>query len=129
MLRLRFQTRVLLILLCIGIVMMRGGGAHLHYCFDGTEPPVTVHFENHPGAHHVGGTISGSVNTDFDVGLGVDVLTKKSLPSDLLLLIAVAGFALFLLRRRPSNFVCPSIVLPIRPSRTYLRPPLRGPPL
>src|SRR5690349_13843461 len=81
--RLGTYTRTLLILLCIGLVIMRVGGAHLHYCFDGSEPPVTLHVESH-GAHHSDPGVSASGHADMDVALGVDALIKKSLFLDLL---------------------------------------------
>lgn len=130
MLRLRPKFKTLLILLCIGIVMMRIGGAHLHYCFDGNEPPVSLHIDGHAGSHHMDSGISPGGHEDLDVSVGVDALIKK-VPTllDLLGVIAALVFFLHLLPRIRS--VVPSVdtVLSVSAPRAYLRPPLRGPPL
>lgn len=45
-------------LLCIVFLAVRIGGAHLHLCFDGEEPPFSVHagestnHDEHDGIHH-----------------------------------------------------------------------------
>lgn len=130
MLRLRSTTRTLLILLCTGIVMLRVGGAHLHYCFDGSEPPVTLHIDGHVGSHHMKGGVSAGGHEDMDVSVGVDALVKK-VPTllDLLGLIAALAFFLHLLPRVQTVVPSFDLVLPFSTRRAYLRPPLRGPPL
>jgi hypothetical protein len=130
MLRLRSQSRTLLILLCIGIVMMRVGGAHLHYCFDGSEPPVSLHIDGHAGSHHMSNGVSSSNHEDIDISVGVDALVKK-VPTLLDLLGLIAALAIFLHLLPRVKTVVPSfdLVLPFSTRRAYLRPPLRGPPL
>jgi hypothetical protein len=130
MLRLRSQSRTLLILLCIGIVMMRVGGAHLHYCFDGLEPPVSLHIDGHAGSHHLGSGVSSGGHEDVDVSVGVDALVKK-LPTllDLLGLVAALTVLMQLLPRIRSVTPLFDISFPFSTQRAYLRPPLRGPPL
>jgi hypothetical protein len=130
MLRFRPQFKALLILLCIGIVMMRVGGAHLHYCFDGNEPPVSLHTDGHAGGHHLGVGNSSAGHEDVDVNVAVDILVKKiSTLLDLLGLVAALAFVLhFLPRVRPVHLFDDSL-LPVSAHRAYLRPPLRGPPL
>jgi hypothetical protein len=45
-------------LFCIALLAVRIGGAHLHLCFDGSEPPISVHVgelsaqDEHGGIHH-----------------------------------------------------------------------------
>lgn len=130
MLRLRSQSRILLILLCIGIVLMRVGGAHLHYCFDGGEPPVTLHIDGHAGSHHMKDGLSSDGHEDMDVSVGVDALVKK-VPTlfDFLGLIGALAFFLHLLPRVQTVVPSFDLVLPFSARRAYLRPPLRGPPL
>ena len=130
MLRLRSQSRALLILLCIGIVMMRVGGAHLHYCFDGSEPPVGLHIDGHAGGHHVNGDESASEHADMDVKTGVDALIKKNpTPFDVLGLIAMRNALGRLSPRMQVVAHSFDLVLPFSAQRAHFRPPLRGPPL
>jgi hypothetical protein len=127
---LRLRSRALLLFLCIGIVMMRIGGAHLHYCFDGSEPPVSVHLDGHAGGHHEGATAVSSEHADMDVSIGVDILTKK-VPSLLELLGLVAALTVLMHQLPRIRSVAPIFDFSFPPvaQRAYLRPPLRGPPL
>jgi hypothetical protein len=129
MFRMRPPIRVLLILLCLGIIMMRVGGAHLHYCFDGTEPPVSLHIDTQAGGHHKDGSVGSAQHEDVDISVGGDALIKKA-PNllDLLGLLIVLTFALLLPRLRSIACAFDSLV-PVSAPRAYLRPPLRGPPL
>ncbi len=43
------STNAMITLLLFVMLSMRIGGAVGHYCFDGLEPPVTVHFDNFSG--------------------------------------------------------------------------------
>lgn len=120
--------RWLLILLAVAVLGAQLGGAHVHLCIDGSEPPASMHYEDDVGAHH------GERGAPADVG-DVDI----SLPGDLILRASTFGldFPLALL----------SILLPWLPSRALTRcvaapyrapattpaccrpPPARGPPL
>lgn len=98
-------------------------GAHGHLCFDGQEPPVTVHMDmlgNHP--EHS----SDEKHFDADVDVGQLTLAKLS-KIDLPLLIAAALLLAVLFEKV-------SLVVSLY-SHTYssrlsgLRPPLRAPPV
>ncbi len=110
--------------------MMRVGGAHLHYCFDGLEPPVSLHIDGHAGSHHMDSGVSAGGHEDVDVSVGVDALVKK-VPTllDLLGLIGALVVLLHLLPRVRSVVPSVDFFLPVSATRAYLRPPLRGPPL
>ncbi len=98
------------------------GGMHGHYCFDGQEPPVSVHLEvmpEHP-EHH---------DQEHHVDADVDLLTlvfAKLVKFDVPLLLTALLFLLALSRQQPGFFS--------RYSHHYsrrvigLRPPLRAPP-
>ena len=130
MLRLRGQSKVLLSLLCMMVVMMRLSGAHMHFCLDGSEPPASLHLDDadlhHLDEHgHVDDTAAS--HSDVDVSLIVDAVLKKAATS-LDLLVLLVSFALVLglisaVRLAPVY----SEFLP--PIRAHLRPLLRGPPL
>lgn len=121
------STKIWLIaLLAATLLTLRVGGAHLHLCMDGSEPPAALHFEgpDHNDDHH-----PGSVHDDVDVPLVADAITKISkLGLDLPALLAVLLAVAFLWRGQARR-------LALRPARIlaseidYLRPPLRGPPL
>ena len=99
------------------------GGAHGHLCFDGQEPPVSVHMhvmDDHPD-HGIAET-----HVDADVELGQFSLAKL-IKIDLPLLIAIAFLSTFLFKQL-AVFV--SRHGQIFSSRLIgLRPPLRAPPL
>jgi len=128
MIRSRLFVRACIALLCITILVMRVGGAHLHLCLDGSEPPVSVHLTDDAGldASHVG---AGKTHHDQDVSLSGEVLAKKLDGALQLPVLLIAAVLLFLV---------PLVSVPVVPrDRTTLihsipifriRPPLRAPP-
>lgn len=126
MLRLGTQSKALLLLLCIFMVTMRVGGAHLHLCFDGSEPPTTLHMANDIGFHHP----NDRSHSDVDVSVADDTLVKKAdlsfdSPTLIAALFLVASFLPFVAASRPRF----DSFLPVFAHRAHLRPLLRGPPL
>lgn len=120
------KPALLIALLCAVLLVMRLGGAHLHLCLDGSEPPISLHVAD-SGEHHPAET-STAPHADQDVAIGADVLAKKSGGGfDLAALAFAIAFLLFLAFRAPG--IRPqALALPLRSARTRLRPPLRGPP-
>ncbi len=107
------------------LLLLQVAGVHLHLCFDGQEPPVTVHLLD-SGPNHVPGT-TASDHQDRDVDRGSASFIKKALADYDSPPIAYAAFA--------SSAVLPQLRIPqTRWSRspvhdvTRLLPPLRGPP-
>lgn len=116
---------LLLTLICVAVVFVRLGGAHLHLCFDGGEPPVSLQFTDveHHAEHHV-----GDVHDDFDLSLAGDMIAKSKASSFDLPLLLLAALLLPLL---PTAGVSVPARRPPRrpiPRPPFLRPPLRGPP-
>lgn len=134
----------LVLFTCVALLLARATGAHLHLCFDGQEPPRSLHIggpahavEHHlPNEHaqghdhaHAHEHAHETQHSDLDLPLFDKLLSKTGKSSvDLpLLLFVLLLFAVLaraaepLLRRDPRR-------LELRPPRT-LRPPLRGPPL
>jgi len=98
-------------------------GAHGHLCFDGQEPPISIHMDtlgNHPEHHQ------DEAHTDKDINLDQAAPTK--LPKiDLPLLIAATLLLAMLfqnLRVFTSYYSCNYVR-----RRIGLRPPLRAPPV
>jgi hypothetical protein len=98
-------------------------GAHGHLCFDGQEPPVTVHMEM-LGDHPEHG--SDEQHVDADVELSQPLLAKLT-KIDLPLLIAAALLLAMWFEKIPlvTSRYSPSY----SSRRTGLRPPLRAPPV
>ena len=113
-----------LTLLCVALLAGRVSGAHVHLCFDGTEPPSSFHlFDN--GMHHAAPDLS-ALHADVDVSLAGDLLSKNKSGYDLPLLLLSCG-PLFRSRRRFAYPCLPSTGFPAPP--LFLLPPPRGPPL
>lgn len=116
---------LLLTLLLAALLVARLGGAHMHLCFDGSEPPASLHFSDtdHHDDHH-----ADEAHEDVDVSLMAEAaakLGKLSLDLPLLLAAALAIFGLWLTVKWP---LLP-YPLPWAVSDPHsLRPPLRGPP-
>lgn len=119
------KPALLIALLCGVLLITRLGGAHLHLCLDGSEPPISLHVAD-SGEHHPGET--AAPHDDQDLGLGADLLVKKPVGGfDLTALAFALAFLLFIAFRAPGIPPAP-YTLPFRSARTRLRPPLRGPP-
>ena len=97
-------------------------GAHGHLCFDGQEPPMTVHMD--ALSEHLQHD-SSEQHVDADVDLS-QFLIVKIVKVDLPWLIA-AALLLVLFFKQPASFV--TFYVRVFSSRLIgLRPPLRAPP-
>ena len=112
-------------LLCASVLFVRGGGMHLHLCFDGKESPTEIHWADsglHNDAEH-----AVEPHTDQDVEFG-EVAGKLSKTVSDLPFAVVAVLSLLFLRSHASERLAPRPAA--RPSSSsFYRPPLRGPPL
>ncbi len=109
------------------LLVVRVGGAHLHLCFDGGEPPASLHLMDH-GLHH-GAPGMDAGHQDADMAVAGEVLVKLAeldLDLPVLLLAALLVWSVLQAPRQP----VPGYRNPFAfyAART-LRPPLRGPPL
>jgi hypothetical protein len=114
----------LILLLSVTLLVTRIAGMHLHLCFDGMEPPVSLHLlDVDPHA------TDEQAHDDRNVELpGATVAKASSWLVDALFLVAAFSCLLLLSdsRRQPLS------VFPLAPfleSTRLLRPPLRGPPV
>lgn len=123
----RLHSPWLLTLLLVMLLVVRVGGAHLHLCFDGGEPPISLHLMDH-GLHH-GAPGMDAGHQDADVAVADDALAKFAklgLDLPVLLLAALLVWSLLQAPRQPA----PGYRNPVFFSAAHsLRPPLRGPPL
>lgn len=112
--------------LCIAVLAIRVSGVHLHLCYDGQQPQVSVQ------SGHAGSDEAGDAHTenDKDVSLVGDVLVKNMSGNGILPSLLVAAVLLFILGSLrqvgfPGCFSRPAIA---NAPGFHLRPPLRGPP-
>jgi len=120
---------MLLTLMCVMLLVARVDGAHWHLCFDGKEPPASLHLVDMT-PHH--GTLPGAsaAHHDADVALSGDVVSKSAKWSFGLdytpALVAVAFLLVLLHTAQGSSVPAYGRYAPAAPY--FLRPPLRGPP-
>jgi len=117
-----YKTFVLLALLLW--LMTSWTGVHGHFCFDGQEPPISLHVDV-IGGHQV--HTAGESHQDVDVEVSQLVLAKllKFDPSLPILLAAI--FILLAVTHTPLFFFYTESSHPRR--RAGIRPPLRAPPV
>lgn len=113
-------------LLCGILLLLRIGGAHLHLCFDGQEPPVTAHLLD-GGVEHLHGSTTHE-HQDENIDDGSASLVKKSTVDVDLLPLLFAALVLWIVLPRPGMPRFRGNLLPAFHVSSHLRPPLRGPP-
>lgn len=116
----------LLTLVCVALLFAPLGGAHLHLCLDGSEPPASLHVTD--SGHHADHR-DDRAHDDRDVSLVGDALTKSGKSGfDLPLLLAALWLVTVLFARLRITAAAASPQRAASPPR-FCRPPLRGPPL
>lgn len=129
----RFNKSIWLVPL-LAMLILRMTGAHEHFCFDGMEPPVSIHFNDDAGMHD---TDAGSSqltadqpHTDVDVSLLGEALVKKlDANLDLPAIVSSILFVLFVVSAvvvgTPNRH---NPLLRLSAARAHIRPQLRAPP-
>lgn len=124
----RSKIALLLIALAAVVVPVRTTLTHLHLCFDGQAPAVSLHVQEPATHHELDGSADG--HNDLDVALSEAMPAKKPVASpDLSPTILGAWLLTALLPQQPYSgpridFVSAS------PRPVFdLRPPSRGPPV
>jgi hypothetical protein len=111
--------------------------SHVHYCFDGQEPPATVHLSDgthheheHPGhTSHEDATQHNADEADHD-DLDLDLPNQalaKAVKHDLFAIAPALGWSNGI-DTRPAAALARIDDAPPAPDPLYARPPLRGPP-
>ncbi len=103
-------------------LLMSWSGVHGHFCFDGQEPPVSLHVDM-LGGHTVHG--HGDAHQDIDIEQSQSVLSK-TFKLDLFLPVFLA--LVVILQTRGTTFTIQSITSPRIRHNVGVRPPLRAPP-
>lgn len=121
----------LLTLMCVVLLLGPVGGAHLHLCFDGKEPPASFHLfdlgMHHPESGHSEPGMNAA-HQDSDVAVSDNLLSKGKVEWTPTLALLAAALLLGLLRT-PQRFIPRFTACATPPAPLFLRPPLRGPPL
>lgn len=119
-------ARACLTLFCVAILVTRVSGAHLHLCFDGSEPPQSVQLSGPSSDDEK--SEAGNTRHDLDVRFVDEAPGKKldgGLQHPLLLSIALMLF----MPRSGGISITSDRALPRAAIPTFwLRPPLRAPP-
>jgi hypothetical protein len=140
-------SKCLTLMLCLFVAVMRLTGAHMHYCLDGMEPPISMHFdgvgavhhadEHHAAEHdhrvahehshsHSSDEQFASEHSDIDVSLFADVLAKKT---DVAFLFVLSCLVVLLLVPPRILQRIRLVAIPIPIGRSWaISPPVRGPP-
>ena len=121
------RNHLLCCLFAMMFVMLRTADAHAHFCFDGKEPPTSIHVAD--GESHPCETDPSQGHTgDKDVKLSPDVFVKKPIPSDVWVPFAISFVFQFALQPVDEPTVDIAPTADSRPP-LFRVPPLRGPPV
>jgi len=113
-------------LLSVALLLMWVAGAHLHLCFDGLEPPVTLH-QLADGGVHLDQHSPEQEHSDSDVELDTSLRRAPKNSVDAPAIASSVAHASVGLR---STAVLRTVNAPssIRTALWFLQPPLRAPP-
>jgi len=100
--------------------------SHVHYCFDGQEPPASVHLvDGTDHDHELPGHSDGADHDDLDLDVPNQALAKAvkyDLPAIHVLVWTMPSESL------PSSALAESVDVPPAPDPRYTHPQLRAPP-
>tara|TARA_R100000656_G_C3943969_1_gene127193 strand:+ start:790 stop:1170 length:381 start_codon:yes stop_codon:yes gene_type:complete len=105
-------------------LMASWAGVHGHYCFDGQEPPISIHLDN-IDTHEEHD--ADSAHVDMDIDLSQSVVAKLLKFDATLALLLVAVFVFLVLPQSALFFPVSQTAHPRR--IVGLRPPPRAPPV
>lgn len=121
------SARLLLWAVVLAVLTVRASDTHLHLCFDGLEPPTSVHFADASVHHDEQHDTEQHADRDFDPFVGL-LLKHGGSDADLALPTCVLAAVLLL---PPASSIVPAASASLPPdtgTSFHLRPPLRGPP-
>jgi len=101
---------------------------HVHYCFDGQEPPAAIHLtDSTDHDHEIPGHDAAGDHDDLDLDVPNHALAKAC-KHDLPAMAPLVAWTLDLDAAARDTLVAPPLA-PRAPDPHHYRPPLRGPPL
>jgi hypothetical protein len=100
--------------------------SHVHYCFDGQEPPAAVHLADNADHHHeIPGHDDGTGHDDLDLDVPNQALAKAC-KHDLPAIVALAWVAS--IEALPGGALAEGVDIPPAPDPRYTLPLQRAPP-
>jgi hypothetical protein len=100
--------------------------SHVHYCFDGQEPPAAVHLSDGTDHdHELPGHAGDAEHDDLDVDLSNQALAK-AVKYDLPVITGQVWTTVF--EPSPSGALADTVDVPPAPDPRYAHPQLRAPP-
>lgn len=124
----RRHSVAVILLLCVALLSTRMWGDHLHFCFDGQAPPVSLHGVDGQTHHPQVAGSNGHNDRDYDL----TPAAAKSQPQDgrdaLTTLFLIASVFALLVPHLQVHWMRTASVPPPTASFRFIRPPLRGPP-
>jgi hypothetical protein len=124
----RRNTIAVILLLCAALLSTRTLGDHLHFCFDGQEPLVSLHGVDGE-MHHL--QVSGSKghnDRDYDLIPATAKSQLQDVRDALPTLFLVASIFALLVPHLQVRWMRTAAVFRPTVSFRFIRPPLRGPP-
>jgi hypothetical protein len=122
------RRRNLILLACSAmLLLLRVGGVHLHLCFDGKEPPATLHLLDSALEDHLDG--SSGQHQDEYLDDGAASVIKNSTADIDIPPIVLAVLVLWVVLPRLRIPHTRRDLLPAFLDPKFLLPPLRGPPV
>ncbi len=126
--RLPGSTRLLIWTVLVAVLVVRASDTHLHLCFDGQEPPATVHFAD-ASVHQDDDHHEDQDHADKDVDPFIGALAKSDDGDGDIATFIIGSVLLAWIPRAldepPTQWHSPYATA--GPPH-HLRPPLRGPP-
>jgi hypothetical protein len=114
--------------LAVSFAGLTNAHSHVHYCFDGQEPPAAVHLvDSTDHEHEVPGHHSDDADhDDLDLDIPNQALAKACKHDSPALAAVLAWTMTF--ESLPRDALAESVDLPPAPDPPYARPQLRAPP-
>lgn len=118
---------LLLWMLAIALVPLRMANAHLHFCLDGQQAPVSLHVQDRPGHDHAAEQLAGHTDVDVDFPVANTIAKLPSGGDDLPVFLPLYVLAILLPAQR-HEAPRPTVTVVDVGAVAKLRPPVRGPP-
>jgi hypothetical protein len=109
------------------LLIVRTADAHAHLCYDGKEPPVSIHLADGSSHPCESGPSSGHTG-DKDFQITSDVALKKASSADPWITAAIPHLFQIVSSAGDPPFSADAPIVRVE-TIYFLRPPLRGPPI
>ena len=125
----RSSIAVLLWVLAIALVPVRMANAHLHFCLDGQQAPVSLHVQDRAGHAHDEHVDDGHLDVDVDVSVANTIAKLPGAGDDILPVFLPLYVLAVLIPTQQHEPPRQTVAVVDTSAIAQLRPPVRGPPL